>query len=113
MLDPNQTPEYYADAYVHKLLTQEEAAVVEDRAKADKTWHHAWEDARRRKSLLESVPPTEATTRPCTACPACKCRLSQAPGGIPSRRKRPSESVVSVGASSRPAPARPDILLLD
>jgi len=63
MLDPNKSPEYYADAYVHKLLTQEEADAVEERAKSDKTWHHALEDARRRKALLESVPPTEATEK--------------------------------------------------
>ena len=60
MLDQNKTPDYYADAYVHQLLTQEEAAVVEERAESDKTWHHALEDARRRKQLLASVPPAEA-----------------------------------------------------
>mgnify|MGYP002623233415 FL=1 len=63
MLDNNKTPEHYADAYVHKLLSQEEAAAVEERAKADKAWSHALEDAQRRHDLLKSLPPTEATEK--------------------------------------------------
>lgn len=63
MLDPHKTPDEYADAYVHLLLSQEEAVAFEARCDEEKEYRDALERAQKRKELLESAPPAEASEK--------------------------------------------------